>query len=164
MVDQPEEKEIKSTSRLGRPKKVMGRDTSARKRKRGDSTGDWSFVPPDLIPEGYTVEWKNTHIYGQPVPPDYHIDLRNQGWEPASMHQFGPMMPDTWEKTTIERRGQILMIRPKELTDEARAEDRAAANEQIRGKLQQVGLAPSGTMERTKLTLKKSYESVDVPD
>ncbi len=44
-------------------------------------------------------------------------------------------MPKSWAKDTFEKRGQILMVRPQALTDEARAEDKKEAEGQVKGQL-----------------------------
>lgn len=148
-----------------KPKRVAGRKT--RKFKGGENAVTWDYVPQDLIPEGYVAEWKNTHVYGQPVEesqPDYHVFLQDQGWEYATVDQFRPMVGPNWKHNTINRRGQVLMIRPKELSDEARAEDKQKADVQLNGKLQQLGMAEKGQFARKNPVVKRTYERVEVPE
>jgi hypothetical protein len=79
------------------------------------------------------------------------------------------MMPRDHQGMTIERDGMILMERPKEITDEAKARELRAARIQVRDKEVQLGAAPSGQFERdahpqTKPNIKKSYETIKIPD
>lgn len=161
MNDQPKE-----TLALGpkpeRQKRVAGRKT--RKYKRGSRQATWDYVPPELIPPGMVVEWKRISTLGEPEPSENLIMLEEQGWEPATKDSFGPMLPLGSEKNTIERRGQRLYMRPKELSDEARAEEKAAADEQLRGKLQQLGMAGQGEFARKSPVVKRTYERIEVPE
>lgn len=162
MTDETKETLTLDGVKQPKQKRVAGRKT--RKYKRGATNATWDFVPPELIPAGYVAEWKRTHVYGAEEQPDYHIMLQEQGWEYASAEQFKPMLPPGWEKNTINRRGQVLMIRPKELSDEARAEEKQAADEQLRGKLQQLGMAGQGEFSRKNPVVKRTYERVEVPE
>lgn len=157
--------EKKETLSLEPQKRAPGRPPKkTRKYKRGDNTKTWDFVPPELIPEGMSVEWKNISVYGQEVESDYTVRIHDQGWEPANPAQFKAMLPEGWSKNTIDRRGQRLYIRPQELTDEAKAEEKAAANEQLRGKLEQLGMAPKqGQFQQKVEKFNRTYERVEVP-
>jgi hypothetical protein len=58
----------------------------------------------------------------------------------------------------------ILMERPMELTEEARAEDDMNARRQVRDKEVELGKTPAGTLERTQQTIRKSYEPAEIPE
>lgn len=156
----------KETLSLAPQKKAPGRPPKRqRKYKRGDNARTWDYVPEELKNSNLDYEWKNTHVLGQEVQPDYHVTISDQGWEPVRAEDFRGMLPETWTKPTVERRGQILMQRPKELTEEARAEERATANEQLRGKLEQLGMAPrTGQFQQKVTKFKNTFERVEVPE
>jgi hypothetical protein len=62
----------------------------------------------------------------------------------------------------------ILMERPLEITQEAKARDLRVARAQVRGKEEQLGGAPAGTFERDNkgaplVNVKKSFEHIPIP-
>jgi hypothetical protein len=77
------------------------------------------------------------------------------------------MMPAGMSAADIERKGMVLMERPKEITDEARRIDAQKARNQVRAKEQQLSSAPEGTLTRdhaqARPNIKKSYSPVDIP-
>jgi hypothetical protein len=77
------------------------------------------------------------------------------------------MMPAGMSKADIERKGMVLMERPKEITDEARAIEYRRAREQVYVKEQQLNNAPEGTLTRdhaqARPNIKKSYSPVTIP-
>src|ERR1700677_1920439 len=133
-----------------------------------DDGVDKFYIDPRIIPDGWSYEWKRHTLLGK-EDPSYQVALAQKGWEavPRTRHPF--MMPDGHQGETIEREGQILMERPKEITDEVVSHDKRKAREQVRGKEEQLGMAPAGQFERdghpqTKPTIKKTYESIPIPD
>ena len=80
------------------------------------------------------------------------------------------MMPSTGNYAAIERKGMILMERPKEITDEVRSTDLRRARQQVRQKEEQLNSAPDGTLQRKKsdgsslANIKKSYEAIPIPE
>lgn len=129
---------------------------------------DKFYVSPDMIPDGWTYEWKRRTVMGQ-EDPAYQVALARTGWEPVPLQRHPEMMPVNWKGNTIEVEGMMLMQRPKEITDRIEELDRRAARNQVRTKEQQLATAPPGTMEkefsdpRTKPQIKKSYEAMPVP-
>lgn len=141
------------------------RTGTVRKRRIGSKTEDHFHIPDDLRAQleaqGLSAEFKRTSYFGKEEEPDYHIALSENGWEPLSLGSFPgfkELMPKTWSKDTFEKRGQILMIRPKELTDEARAEDKAAADGQVKGQLASLKNVKEGEAARTLVKVNRSYE------
>jgi hypothetical protein len=133
-----------------------------------DDGVDKFYIDPRIIPDGWSYEWKRHTLLGK-EDPSYQVALAQKGWEavPRARHPF--MMPDGHQGETIEREGQILMERPKEITDEVVSHDKRKAREQVRGKEEQLGMAPAGQFERdghpqTRPSIKKSYESIPIPD
>lgn len=141
------------------------REEGQRKRRRSGSEKSVFDLPPELKAlleeKGLSSEFKRTSYFGKEEDPDYHIGLMENGWETLSLKsfpEFSKLMPKGWSKDTFEKRGQILMIRPKELTDEARREDEKNANEQVKGQLATLKDAGSGEAQRTLVKVNRSYE------
>lgn len=101
--------------------------------------------------EGVSLQWKRYSVKGE-HDPFYLASLRQNGWEPMTTEDF-PGMPGM-DDGTIIKDGMILMGRPKELTDQAEASLRAKANRQIHDQKVQIGLAPSGTLQRVNQDLR----------
>lgn len=129
---------------------------------------DEFYIDPNIIPDGWSYEWKRETVLGQPDP-SYQVALAQRGWEavPASRHP--ELVPPGWTGAHIPRKGCILMERPKEITDEVRAQENRRARDQVRQKEVQLGAAPPGTFERDNkgnpmANIKKSYESIPIPE
>jgi len=132
-----------------------------------DDGVDKFFIDKRLIPDGWSYEWKNHLVLGQPNP-SYEVSLARKGWEAVPVTRHPQMMPDGWKGAHIERDGQILMERPLEITEEAKARDFRAARAQVRQKEAQLTGVPTGQFERdnkgsTLVNVKKSYEAIPIP-
>jgi hypothetical protein len=141
------------------------RTDKVRRRKRGSKSEDKFHIPEDLKAElearGLSAEFKRITYAGKEEDPDYFIGLAENGWEPLSLKsfpEFKKLMPSTHTADTFDKSGQRLMIRPKELTDEARAEDKEEAMGQVKGQLQSLKEAGQGEADRTLVKVKRSYE------
>lgn len=102
---------------------VLGRDGEELSRKR-TSTKDIFDVPKDLIEEGWEYQWCAVTVTGNSeILMDQNLMMLENGWRavPASRHK-GRFMP-AGHSGSIIRGGQMLMERPKDLCDQARAED-----------------------------------------
>jgi hypothetical protein len=155
----------------GRPRLARADDGApmrkpVRERKRkGTIAQDKFAIPAHLIPDGSTYEWKRKAVYGA-NDPSYDVMVREQGWEPVDVSRHPEFMPPGW-KGAIEREGQVLMERPVELTEEARAEERQSAKLAVWTKEAQLGQAPDGQFARTNkgapmASIHKSYEPIAV--
>jgi len=97
--------------------------------------------------------------------------LKRAGWEEVPVDfdaDHRSMMPANWNGNTIERDGQILMMRPSVITDEMRSIERRRAREQIQSKERQLNEAPPGQFERAHQNqpmskVRKGYEAIPVP-
>lgn len=133
-----------------------------------DEGVDEFYMSPDQVPDGWTYEWKRRTVYGQ-EDPAYQVALARTGWEPVPARRHPEMMPAGWKGETIERKGMVLMQRPREITDRIEELDRMKARNQVKAKEQQLNAAPPGTMERefsdprTRPSIKKSFEAMPVP-
>ena len=121
---------------------------SRRTRMRSSSMNqDMFYIPVDEIPEGSSYEWKRHSVIGL-EDPFYIAQLREQGWEPVDPKRHPNWLPPGYNLPSIIKHGMILMERPIELTNEARAESRQMANKQIREAEQRLGMTPKDTMTR----------------
>ena len=132
-----------------------------------DEGTDEFYIPTELIPDGWTYEWKRKTVMGQ-EDPAHQVALARKGWEPVPASRHPSFMPDGGGYNTIERKGMILMERPAEVTEEARLIEQRRARLQVRQKEEQLNSAPQGQFERNNkenslVKVKKSYEAVPIP-
>lgn len=163
--------DMRSSMRDDDPRTRAARRAAEIRGHRGemDEGTDEFFIDPEMVPEGWTYEWKRRLLVGK-EDPSHMVALYRDGWEPVplnrdSRHQA--MMPRGWGENTIERKGMILMERPAELTEEVRQMQLRAARKQVRDKEAQIAGTPDGTMTRdhkdARPVIKKSYEAMPVP-
>ena len=122
----------------------------------------WTPEPP----EGFGYEWKAVSIMGK-SDPHRDSELMRQGWEPVSLSRHPEMMPPNWKGDIIEQGGLVLMERPMELVEEAKARSRHEALSVVRNKETQLGMAPKGTFQRggpQQRGVAKSYQPIAIPD
>jgi hypothetical protein len=129
---------------------------------------DKFYIDPRVIPDGWSYEWRTLTVLGK-EDPSYAVNLARKGWEPVPRSRHPEMMPEGYPGNTIVRDGQMLMERPKEITDEAKAKEYRAARDQVRAKETQLSGAPAGQFERDNkgapmASVKKSYETIKIPD
>jgi len=134
-----------------------------------DEGTDEFYIDPRDIPPGWSYEWKRKVVMGK-EDPAYQVHLARMGWEPVPASRHPSYMPEGTSVATIERKGMILMERPSELSEEARAIEQRRARNQVKQKESQLNSAPEGTMQRTRsdgtalTSIKKSYEAIPVPN
>ena len=132
----------------GREVRETAHATPRRTRRRKDSViEDIFYFPVDEIPEGSSYEWKRWTVNGEENP-FYIASMREQGWEPVDPKRHPSQVPPGYNQPYIIKGGQILMERPIELTQEARAEQRQLAKRQIREAEQRLGMTPRDTGTR----------------
>lgn len=162
---------VEETSTARRPVKAPGvrvdsvRSSGVRTRRAGSKQENVFHLPDDLREaleaQGLSAEFKRLTYFGKEEDPDYHIALAENGWEPLSLSsfpQFKKLMPKNWSKDTFEKRGQMLMVRPQNLTDEARAEDKMNAENQVKGHLASLKNVSVGEADRTLVKVNRSYD------
>ena len=133
-----------------------------------DEGTDDFFIPQEMIPPGWSYEWKRKSVLGQ-EDPAYAVSLARKGWEPVPADRHPSFMPDGARFATIERKGMVLMERPLELTEEAREIERKRARAQVRQKEQQLNSAPDGQFSRNNkdaslVKVNRSYEAMAIPE
>jgi hypothetical protein len=135
----------------------------------GEGTDEF-YVPLDIIPDGWTYEWKRRLLFNK-EDPTYAVQLAREGWEPVPVNRdkhHRAMMPSDWQGTTIERHGMMLMERPAEITQDYRNIEARKARNQVKQKEEQLSTTPDGTLSRNDPRvaprIKKGYEPVPVPE
>jgi hypothetical protein len=78
------------------------------------------------------------------------------------------MMPVGHKGELIERKGMVLMERPREITEEVRAIEHRKATGQVRMKEAQLAESPAGQFERANkdsslVKVKRGYEPMPIP-
>jgi len=132
-----------------------------------DEGPDDFYIDLSEIPDGWTYEWKRKTVLGQ-EDPAYQVQLARMGWEPVPASRHPRYMPEGAKYASIERKGMVLMERPKELSDEARQIELKKARNQIRQKEAQLNSAPDGQFGRNNkdaplVKIGKSYEAIPIP-
>jgi hypothetical protein len=139
-----------------------------------DDSADKFFIPPNIIPDGWSYEYKQFTVLGK-EDPSYQVFLRQKGWEPVPADRHPELMPLGHSGGTILRDGMILMERPLAATEKAKRRDYQTARDQMRQKEEQIGAAPLAAVGRDTpfdntnkgkpihIGIKKSYE-VGIPD
>jgi hypothetical protein len=131
---------------------------------------DVFYVPPHIIPDGFSVEWKLLTILGQRMPNQNSRDARlaKTKWEPVSLAahpSFRALVSKDYQGDSVENEGMILMIRPKEITEKVKQIQKYKADAQLQNKLKQVGETGSGEAPRAVQVVKRSYEpNIEVQD
>jgi len=140
------------------------------KANRGDidlDSVDKFYISPDIVPEGWTYEWKRHHLFGK-EDPAYQVTLARAGWQAVPAIRHPEYMPVGGNYSAIERDGMILMERPEVLTKEYKDIELRRAIGQVRAKEAQLGSTPDGTMTRehakVRPNVKKSFEPVPIPE
>ena len=131
---------------------------------------DEFYIDPNMIPEGWSYEWKRKLLLGA-EDPTYTVHLLRMGWEPVPLNRdrdHMAMMPSNWPHNTIERKGMILMERPTEVVEEARRIEQKRARDQVRSKEAQLAGAPDGQFTRdhpqARPKISKSFEAIPIPE
>ena len=132
------------------------------------SATDKYYFDPSLIPDGWSYEWKMTHVQNQEFT-SYRVQTARGGWEPVPRTRHPEMMPLGSTSETIDLDGMRLMERPKEITDRIKARDEKLAKQQVKMKEAQLGGAALKERPREyggepSVKLKKSYSPMPVPE
>lgn len=120
---------------------------------------DQHHVPEHLIPDGFAVEWKNTHVSGKPVDSTYNAAVQSAGWRPAPTEIFGELVPEGYDLPFIEKAGSMLMIRPIEISEAIKDAEYQAAIGQVQDKMASLTQAPAKENPRHVTAFSRDYES-----
>lgn len=144
------------------------RTLELREQASSDDDGvDKFYIDPKIIPDGWSYEWKTLQVLGKENP-TYQVAMAHKGWEAVPRSRHPHLMPLNYQGETIQREGMILMERPLEITNEAKARDLRMARGQVRGKEEQLAGAPTGTFGRDNkgsslVNVNKSFEHIPIP-
>lgn len=132
-----------------------------------DEGTDDFYIDARIIPDGWSYEWKRHTTLGA-EDPGYQVSLARAGWEAVPAHRHPEMMPDNYKGGSITRKGMILMERPLEITNEAKALELRKARAQVNQKEAQLNGAPAGQFERDNkgapmAKISKTYEAIPIP-
>lgn len=146
VVERPPQRATATDAREPMHETVHGAPRRTRRRK-ATVQEDMFYVPIDEIPEGSSYEWKRWSVNGL-EDPFYIAQMREQGWEPVNPKSHPTWVPPGYSQPHIIKGGMILMERPQSLTDEAKAENRKLAKQQMREAEQRLGMTPKDTLTR----------------
>ena len=126
------------------------RETEARETPAAPSHGrqrvrqgtDRYHFDPAIVPDGFVYQWKRYAVLGQ-EDPAYLAELHQVGFEPVPAERHDGLFLPKGTKGPIIIGGQILMDRPIDLEQEARAEEKYKADAQVRGSREQFGMTPT---------------------
>jgi hypothetical protein len=135
-----------------------------------DDGVDDFYIDPRDIPDGWCYEWKRHTTLGA-EDPAYEVQIARAGWEAVPVSRHPKMMPKDYPGMTILRKGMMLMERPQEIVDEAKAIELRKARAQVRQKEIQLRGAPAGDNSpfspdnkgSSLVNIKKSFEPMSIP-
>lgn len=114
-------------------------------------------IPPEIIPVGWVYQWCRQSVFNEPDLANM-THMRENGWTPVPCERHEGMYMAPGHRGDIVRGGLILMERPKELSDEARAEEEMLARQQVEAQKQQLGLSMPDGFASQRANLRTSYE------
>lgn len=128
---EPAHEPTRAPARSSRNVEAIGRSGEVLSRKR-TSTGDIFDIPKSLIPKDWEYQWCAVTVAGNSeILLDQNLMFAENGWRAVPADRYpGRFMP-VGHKGSIVRGGQMLMERPRSLSDEARADDIKAAKQLI---------------------------------
>lgn len=122
-----------ASKRLGVAERMRARN--AQRMAPDEDSSDMFFLPQELRDEldaqGLSFEFKAVSVMGKEESPGYFMRIEQGGWEPFRMEDFPRfkyMQPKDAPTDMYEVGGQRLYIRLKELTEQARADDKRQAD------------------------------------
>src|SRR5271163_2374634 len=82
------------------------------------------YVPPEIVPKGWSYQWNSVTIYNNPdLLVGQQMQMYENGWRPVPAERHpGRYVPST-KTGDILRDGMRLEERPIEMTEEAKKED-----------------------------------------
>ena len=110
----------------------------------------------DFAERGMAPEWKRYEIRGK-SDASHQNNLQLRGYFTAVPGNRIPRFGVKDDQPIILDE-MILMERPVEITEARRRKDKAKADNQISGKLQELGMTQPGQMERNKPKIKRTME------
>lgn len=106
--------------------------------RRHDSYIDKFEIPKEVVPEGWTYEWKTYSVYGQVETANISAK-RKLGWEPVQTEDHPDDFIGYHVDGQIINEGQILMMIPSVIAYEMRQANTSRANSQVLDKRKAMG-------------------------
>lgn len=129
---------------------------------RVKDSGDKFYVDPSIIPDGMSYEWKRVTYVGKEDRTHQARMARNH-WRPVPSSRHPEIAGGNGDEPIVIE-GLMLMEREAYLTDEAHAENKQAAFDQVQtqmARLQQIEVGRG--MEAGKPSVVRSMERVAIP-
>ena len=137
---------------------VYGRDGEVLTRSRVAGVDPFN-IPPQIIPPGWVYQWNTVTVTGNAdIVMDQGMQMHENGWRPVPGDRHPGRFVPLGHTGAIIRGGMRLEERPKALNDQAAAEEKALAKQQMMdrdqslmgGKANLRGTVPSEITDRTK--------------
>lgn len=138
-----------------------------------DEHQDELWYDPDIIPAGWSWEWKRYSVLNE-IQHSHINALKRTGWEFVSAKKYPSLVPAGATEEIIVRRGNALMERPETITKMMAARDQRMAVAQMETKAAQMegkigkdfGQTNKGEPIRAHgvAGVKKSYSPMTVPE
>ena len=96
-------------------------------------SSDEFYISPEVIPDGWTYEWKTAQVYGKDES-SRMLEFRRTGWEEVPTRRHPEMMPLGTDAQFITRKGMVLMERPTVITQDFENRLKRDAYAQVRQK------------------------------
>lgn len=110
---------------------VIGRNGETLSRTR-TYVGDIFEIPKEMIEPGWSMQWNAVSIAGNSdIILDQNHMMHQNGWRPVPAERFAGTLVPKGATGPIIRGQQMLMERPKSLTEEAQAQDLRNARQLI---------------------------------
>lgn len=116
-------------------------------------------IPDEMIPPGMDLMWLPTKVFGMPNGRTI-AEFYREGWEPAAAKDFpvisgyGASLPkslvdrglisEVGADDPIEIGSQLLVMRPKQLSQRSRQREKSAAQEQVENQMRRLKQASRG--------------------
>lgn len=185
--------DIPAPKKRGRPRKIdierePLREPVSSKKFKMRAQPNWETVDPnavdspdrlkiheDLIPAGMSAQWVTDSVLGQGMP-QHRSEFERKGWTPVHQDdfdgQFDGLFMSKGDEGEINVGGQVLMMRPKEMSVKAERNDKRKAYEQVAikeqaltgGDMPGVSLDTSHPSARNSNRIRKSREAIDIPE
>lgn len=126
------------TGRTLKRGEVLGLDGEVLSRARSTGFRNEFEVPAHLIPQGFVAQWVRTSCHGKPDESNV-TDHHENGWRPLATKGVLDYYRIGDGRSSVERDGLLLCCRPKELNDQALAEERHNAVELKQAQAEQFG-------------------------
>lgn len=119
-------------------------------------------IPLNMIPQGWTYEWRRYSVLGKEDPQNM-MEMNRLGFEPVPASRHPELMPAGYAGETIIKKGQILMERPSVLTDESRAREKLEADRTMADKKASLGEATTQLDSGKQAKVDAKYYSREIP-